>query len=152
MIMNYMEDANGVVHGVAQDLMSAPTECGAGTVESLDLHETGDAPTCEGCRAAMPVTCVLEDQGVLQPGQDGYWPVHGARVADIRSGDLVMARGSEGPTREYVITEAIPPDGGMADGCAPRFVTSAGDTIRLGHLMAVAISRKGTHRTLADSI
>jgi hypothetical protein len=150
--MNHMEDQAGVVHMVRADLMSASTECGAGTVEDLELRETGSDPTCEGCREANPVSTILNDQGALEPGTDGYWTVHGACVLDIRAGDLVMARGSEGPTREYVITEAIEHDGGMADMCAPRFETANAGRVRLGIGMRVVVARPGTHRTLSPNV
>jgi sulfur transfer protein SufE len=52
--MNYMEDDGGLVHGVRGDLPSSVTDCGAGTVEALDLHEVGRPRTCVPCQHANP--------------------------------------------------------------------------------------------------
>lgn len=107
-----------------------------------------------------PVTDALDAQGELEPGTEGWWKVWGASVTDIRAGDLVMAirpayKGRPAEILEFEITDAITPDGGMADQCAPRFKTTRPephDVIRLGMLMRVAVLRRGTHHTLADSL
>ena len=41
-----------------------------------------------------PFTARLDGQGALQPGTEGWWPVHGAHAIDIRPGDLVMTMGA----------------------------------------------------------
>lgn len=42
------------------------------------------------------LTARLDAQGVLQPGEQGWWKVWGASARSIRTGDMLMAkRGDE---------------------------------------------------------
>jgi hypothetical protein len=94
----------------------------------------------------------LDAQRGLQIGQEGWWEVWGASTQDIREGDMVMVRYGEpgsGDISEYLIQETTVPDG-LADICAPRFVTQEG-VIRIGMLQKIALLRKGTHHTLSDT-
>ena len=87
----------------------------------------------------MGATETLEAQGELQPGDQGYWKVWGARPNDIRVGDIVMTDGSEDQVAEIDRSDIV----------RVRIVTTTGDRFSLGALCPVIVLRWGTHNTLA---
>lgn len=106
---------------------------------------------------AGPVTTMLDVvQGPLRPGEDGYWPVHGARAWDIKPGDLVMSgwKDEDGISRhaEYEVAE-------MASFTAPTmntirvgFIATTGQFASVGMMQPMVLLRWGTHRTLSGSV
>lgn len=89
-------------------------------------------------------------QGPLQPGDEGFWQVWGARAQDILPGDVLMVRwehddGSH-EIGEYEVIEVAP------WGAVGITVTTTTGTIHVGHLQRIALVRWGTHNTLAGSI
>jgi hypothetical protein len=105
-----------------------------------------------------PVTARLDGQGQLQPGTEGYWPVHGARATDIRPGDLVMAgwKDRDNPEiihhAEYEVTEMASFDAPAMNTIRVRFIATTGKFASVGMLQPIALARWGTHRTLAGSV
>jgi hypothetical protein len=100
---------------------------------------------------ATPIATALDAQGILQPGQEGYWQVWGARASDIRHADLVMVKGRDGQVREYAVAEPAP-WGDIRDIAYPRFRDESGELFSVGALQPVVVLRRGTRHTLADSI
>jgi hypothetical protein len=86
----------------------------------------------------------VEAQGVLQPGTEGWWKVWGARVSDIRPGDLVLSGGDNADLIEGTFEAKAAPVrvGFIADG--ERFT--------LGALVPVIVLRRSTHNLLAGSV
>jgi hypothetical protein len=84
----------------------------------------------------------LEVQGVLQPGQEGWWKVWGANVTHIRTGDVVHFKGDEG----WVFIEDT-----FEAKAAPirRGFVSNGERFTMGVLVPVVVLRRGTHNFLA---
>lgn len=99
--------------------------------------------------AKTPVTDALDAQDI-QPGDEGWWKVWGARVNDIREGDMIMLKPKGEEITEHVITRIVP-ESGMAKAVWLRFIDADGEDIRIGRMCAVAVIRKGTHNTLAGS-
>jgi hypothetical protein len=103
-----------------------------------------------------PFTKALDEQGVLQPGSEGWWQVAGARADDIRDGDLVMVKmlphdGGPAIIAEYAVGTIIPEDG-MLGTIFIKFTTPQGTEASFGRLCPVQVLRRGTHMTLADSV
>ena len=91
------------------------------------------------------VTEKLESQGVLAPGEQGYWKVWGARAGHIRTGDLAMFRWADADEPDEIeIAEVLD-----RDPCAPKFRCTDGRVLRIGGLMPVIVLRHGDHNTLA---
>src|ERR1035437_8403206 len=97
-----------------------------------------------------PITDALDAQDI-QPGDEGWWPVWGACVNDIREGDMIMLKPKGEEITEHVITR-IASESGMAEAVWLRFIDADGDDIRIGRMGAVAVIRKGIHNTLAESV
>jgi hypothetical protein len=93
-----------------------------------------------------PITTLLDAQGVLAPGQPGYWQVWGADARHIQAGDLVLSKTPDGVMHEDVILEA----GRRPIGA--YVLTEAGEDFTLGALVRIVILRQGTHNTLAPAI
>lgn len=89
----------------------------------------------------------FEAQDRLQPGQAGWWKVWGARVSDIRIGDIVMCKnGSDGS----VMTDYVA--GTFTSKAAPLrrgFFDHDGEIFTIGVMAPVVLVRFGTHNTLA---
>ena len=96
--------------------------------------------------AETPLTDALDAQGILQPGEQGWWRVYGARAEDILPGDLVMIKDDE-----FQVAERAP-WGNRWDTLRVRFRTAAGELRTVGMLQPVEVVRRGTHCTLAQSI
>jgi hypothetical protein len=91
------------------------------------------------------VSSMLDAQGKIEPGTQGYWSVWGACVSDIQAGDLVMTKSADGYD-EFQVTEVLPEPG--LTGI--RFMIAGSDKVqRIGYLCPVAIARKGTHHILS---
>lgn len=99
-----------------------------------------------------PLTDALNEQGVLQPGDSGYWKLWGACVMDIETGDLVMCKGASGGSfDQFEITEVLSPrEGYLTDLCRRRFRDAEGEIFSLGMLCPVIVLRKGTHNMLSS--
>lgn len=95
-------------------------------------------------RSATTVA-LLERMGQLQPGEPGLWKVWGARVADIRPGDVVL----DDPAGDFFEVEAL-----FEAKAAPLRVgiVVAGERQTLGAMCPVIVLRWGTGHTLADSV
>lgn len=90
------------------------------------------------------VKAVIEAQGVLQPGDEGFWPVWGATPQDIRAGDYVITAGGD----EFYVQETY------RSNAAPLrvgFVVD-GEKESIGALCRIAILRPGTKNTLGDYV
>lgn len=122
-------------------------------------HETAATTTVTdrgSIHTPGPFTQALDEQGVLQPGSEGWWTVAGARVNDIRDGDLVMVKmlphdGGPAIIREFAVTRIIP-EPGIFGAIYIKFTTPQGTEASFGRLCPVQVLRRGTHRTLADSV
>ena len=88
-----------------------------------------------------------EAQGSLAPGEPGWWKVWGARVLDIRTGDMVLWQSSD--YQEAMLVEGLY----RAKSYPMRWgMVVEGEQITMGSLVPMTLLRKGTHNTLADSI
>lgn len=89
----------------------------------------------------------LEAQGVLQPGDEGWWKVWGARPYDIKVGDLVGSNDGD-----KVVWDLI--DATFTAKAAPVRVglSSDGNQFTIGGGCPVVVLRRGTKNTLADSV
>lgn len=89
----------------------------------------------------------FEAQGTLQPGEEGWWKVWGARIHNVRSGDIMLCKDAD--TGEVVteFIEEIRPAGGWA-GMRLLYVAE-GVNRSIGALAPIIVVRKGTHNTLA---
>jgi hypothetical protein len=83
-----------------------------------------------------------EAQGTLQPGEQGWWKVWGARAANVQPGDLLLLAGQE-PTliADTFTAKAAPMRIGL--------VSAEGERFTIGALADVIVLRPGTHNTLA---
>lgn len=92
----------------------------------------------------------FEAQGSLQPGEQGWWKVWGASLADVRAGDLILTADpdADGGLVPTLVEETFRPaayparHGFVADGA--RFT--------IGALCPIVLLRQGTHNTLAGSV
>jgi hypothetical protein len=57
---------------------------------------------------AGPFTRTLDAHCALQPGQEGYWRVHGATTSDAHADDFVMVKRRDGEVTEHEVTRVIP--------------------------------------------
>ena len=93
------------------------------------------------------ITNTLDAQGVLQPGEEGYWKIWGAHARDVQVGDLLMVRWNKADGSheigEYEIAELLDDE-----VIAPKFRATDGRTFRIGALQKIVLLRKGTHHTL----
>lgn len=101
---------------------------------------------------------LLEDQGALEPGQDGYWKVFGAMAYDVQQGDLVMVGWKDRETGETGVDQyqvaALAPreDQPFMDQVRPRFRSPSGEFFTIGALQPIQLVRWGTHHVLAKSV
>ena len=98
-----------------------------------------------------PLTAALEREGTKQPGTIGWWKVYGARTMDVWEGDMAALKWEDEGYREFLIREAVTPEG-LWDTCAPRFKVGPAEVIRIGQLQQIVLYLFGTHNTLADSV
>jgi len=102
----------------------------------------------------------ISAQPAMEPGTEGYWKVWGARVADVRPGDLVMLKYSDEPGTvfSYVVGERVrrPEYQGrpvLMDTVRPKFSDQVtGEEFTIGAMQPIVLLRWGTHNTLADSV
>lgn len=87
-----------------------------------------------------------QDQGVLKPGEPGWWQVWGANPHSIRAGDLVLSLVDDEMVPTYVAdlfpSKAAPMRVGV--------VTDNGERVTFGALSKIVLLRRGTHNMLAD--
>jgi hypothetical protein len=88
-----------------------------------------------------------EAQGELKPGEQGWWKVWGARIIDVRAGDLLLVKDAN--TGEVVadLVSEIRPAGGWAG--MRLLYTSDGVDRSIGALAPFVLLRQGTHNMLA---
>jgi len=85
----------------------------------------------------------FEAQGVLQPGEPGWWKVWGASVQDVRAGDIVITR--TGTFHVEALFEA--------KSVARQGIVVNGQPQTIGRMFGpIVVVRKGTHNTLAGSV
>ena len=109
-----------------------------------------------------PVMQRLYDQedakGALKPGDEGWWPVWGARAIDIRPGDLVMSgwKDRDDPRvihhAEYEVVEMASFAQPAMNSIRVGFIDSTGTFCSVGMLQAMQLRRWGTGNKLAASI
>lgn len=103
--------------------------------------------------ASIPTTTAkavaqADSQGVLQPGDTGFWKVWGASVQDIQVGDLVYIRTENGPVEPFLVQDTF-----VSKAAPLRFgFVSEGERFTLGALVQVLVLRWETHNTLAKSV
>jgi hypothetical protein len=101
-----------------------------------------------------PMTEVLDAQGRMEPGDEGWWKVWGASMQDVRQGDLIMAglRKDDGTKEvvEHFVREVVY-EGGIKDAIWLNFIDLHGEKRGIGMLCPVAIVRRGTHNILSPS-
>lgn len=83
----------------------------------------------------------IEIQGKLEPGTEGWWPVWGASVLEVRIGDVVVD--SSGAYEVYSFLGSTLTQRG--------FYTSEGE-IWAGFMARIKIIRKGTGMTLGEFV
>lgn len=84
----------------------------------------------------------------MQPGTQGWWKVWGARVSDIKPGDLVISKNKDGEycvdlIEDFCMTTSYPIRHGFV---------IAGERTSFGALTAVVVLRQALHNILADSV
>jgi hypothetical protein len=95
-----------------------------------------------------PLTTALDAQGVLQPGEEGFWQVWGASIRDVCVGDLIMVKWSNPDRTTAEITEH---EVAEVRRDIPLGVTDTeGNRFRIGALQQFRLFRKGTHNTLSN--
>lgn len=91
--------------------------------------------------------------GRLEPGQEGWWEVWGARWADVQAGDLLLVatrRDDVITHHEHLVGEVLPPEDGIRGAIWFRFTDGeTGEIMAYGRLCPVGIVRRGTHHTLS---
>jgi Cu/Zn superoxide dismutase len=95
------------------------------------------------------VTEALDAQGVLQPGQEGFWQHWGASARDIHPGDLILVKwvNDDGTTKEITEHEVVTAE----DKTGVVAVTDTeGNSFWVGWLQRITLLRQGTHNTLSD--
>lgn len=85
---------------------------------------------------------VLDAQPRLQPGEEGWWKVWGARPHNVRAGDAVVLDADEGWL--YVQETYEPKTAPMRVGWVVD-----GERMTYGALAPVVVLRRETHNTLA---
>jgi len=85
----------------------------------------------------------VKAQGILKPGDYGWWKVWGAQPKDIQPGDVVMVKGDEDWTEitGLFLSNAHPVRLG--------FWGEGGNRFTIGALCPVVVLRRGTHNMLA---
>lgn len=89
----------------------------------------------------------FEAQGKLQPGDEGYWKVWGARPRHIRAGDIVMSKNDGDDSVEtYEVEELF-----LAKAHPMRIgLVVKGERTTIGALCPIVLVRWGTHNMLAS--
>jgi hypothetical protein len=111
---------------------------------------------CTSCRREThPLTSALDSQGSMRPGTQGWWKVWGARLSDVKAGDMIMV-GTKAEDGSHVISEhtvtSIIREDGLAGVMYFTFTDQAGERHSYGVLCPVQVVRQGTHNTLAGSV
>jgi hypothetical protein len=88
----------------------------------------------------------FEAQGVLQPGDEGWWKVWGAGTRHIRPGDIVMHKCDGEVLTEYVTDTFTAKAAPLRVG-----VVIGGERVTLGALVPIVLLRRGTRNTLAGA-
>jgi hypothetical protein len=101
---------------------------------------------CAGRPAAVAIR-EFEAQPTLQPGDEGWWKVWGASPDDIKAGDIVLVKDSDGNVETLFIEDTF-----LAKSVTRVGVVIDGERQTLGRLCPIILVRKGTRNTLARSI
>ena len=120
-------------------------------------------------------TEIINTQGRLEPGDEGYWRVWGASVRDIQPGDIVVLRYADGEACEYEVGEYAPREAREVDGrpntaiddmmarghtgggismdqIRPRWRATDGELFTVGALQPIGLLRKSTHNVLSGYV
>lgn len=124
-------------------------------------------------------TEIINAQGRLEPGEEGYWKVWGASIRDIQRGDLVILKRAtedgKGEVCEYEVGEYAPREvrvtagrpntayddmtgrghtgGGVKmDQIRPRWRATDGELFTVGAMQPIGLLRKSTHNILSDYV
>ena len=97
--------------------------------------------------ASTIVTDTLNKQGILAPGEHGYWRVWGADARHIRPDDLLLVRWTNAD-QSHEITEhkVLLVEEHL---CGRRVLDTQGQTFLVGYLGTIVLLREGTKNTLA---
>jgi hypothetical protein len=106
-----------------------------------------------------PVSALIDAQGILQPGEPGYWQIWGANITHAEEGDLLLVRWEDKETPpnvtigEYIIA-SIDPDPPWCPVITAASTTDPpyppnGERFRVGMGQRITLLRQGTHNTLA---
>jgi hypothetical protein len=97
-----------------------------------------------------------DEHGTLKPGQEGWWPVWGARAVDIRPGDLVLSGWKDENNvihhAEYEVAEMASFTAPTMNSIRVGFIDSTGKFGSVGMLQTMKLFRRATGNKLADSI
>lgn len=120
-------------------------------------------------------TEIINGQGRLKPGEEGYWRVWGASARDVQPGDIVVLRYADGEAGEYEVGEYAPREAREVDGrpntalddmrarghtggglsmdqIRPRWRATDGELFTIGAMQPIALLRKSTHNILSDHV
>jgi hypothetical protein len=86
----------------------------------------------------------VEAQGVLKPGEPGWWKVWGATPRHIQPGDLVLSIEGETFTLNLIEDTYLAKNSPLRVG-----VVIEGTRMTFGALTEIILLRKGTHNFLA---
>lgn len=96
--------------------------------------------------AAAAAWAEFEAQGVLQPGEPGWWKVWGAGFGHVRAGDLFLTRGADGSDEVYLAEDVF-----EAKAHPIRVgVVIEGERVTWGIMCPLVLLRRGTHNTLRE--
>lgn len=84
----------------------------------------------------------------IQPGTQGWWKVWGARVRDIKPGDLVVSKTDDGEYEVDLIEDVYTPKNHPLRW---GFII-AGERVTMGALHSVIVLRQALHNILAESV
>lgn len=94
-------------------------------------------------RTTAEVRAEIEAQGVLQPGEPGWWEVWGASPQDVRTGDYLLFGDGEEMYIQYAER--------ASNGWQVRYQRD-GEWYRMGLGCRLVLLRRGTRHTLSDTV
>lgn len=133
-------------------LDSQPTACFNGGMDTVpdQTATVDDADIVAPIPTRSPNVRDYEAQGVLQPGDEGWWQLWGARPMHLQAGDLFCWKPGDGSGSVSPWLEV--------DRCEPTMFGMKVWTVNevdqrpwsIGDWCIVAVVRRGTHNMLAD--